>query len=583
MAGISVRRVLLAVLLVTATAAGAAGPGDLDPTFNGGAPVLLDLAKSAPKTTSFQGLAPAPDGGIMVAGATTDDAGNTALLLLRLSAAGSLDPSFASGGVRIVQAGRGDATHRPISYGLAVLPRPGGAGWIVTGGGSMSDGRRTMVAVAFTPNGELDLNYGSGGSTRVPLPGAPGAEILKGEGAVAPDGSVFLAGRLFDTVPKAVLTKLTPAGEPDLNFGTQGTFAGDFSDSSVSKGSGAVAPLLVGNRILLAGGTHDAAGHDALLLARFDAGGTVDGTFGASTGHTAVQAADPTRTVPSSEAFAIARGLNGEIYVTGRADDGDGHAALVVTRFLPSGLVDSSFGSGGTKRLQTADTSTDRNAGSSAQAVAIDPEGRIVLTGYTALGATGGFLESELLVVRLLTGGQVDPTFGAGGVARHRFTTVAGGGTTGSDVVIAADSQTCLVAGVDGTSQFAKGLVSRVLLAPFTPTTTTLPPGSCPTSTPTSALLCRLDVLRADVEGALPSGPLETRLVKPLATSSKRLQASESATGKRRRTALRKARAALIRFRNLLGSRGAVRAIGADVRRQLAGDAKEIAAQASAL
>ena len=183
MAGISVRRVLLAVLLIRATAAGAAGPGDLDPTFNGGAPVLLDLAKSAPKTTGFEGIAPAPDGGIMVAGATTDDAGNTALLLLRLSSAGSLDTSFASGGVRIVQAGRGDATHRPISYGLGVLPRPGGAGWIVTGGGSLSDGRRTMLAVAFTPNGDLDLNYGSGGSTRVPPPGASTVSNLWRQGS----------------------------------------------------------------------------------------------------------------------------------------------------------------------------------------------------------------------------------------------------------------------------------------------------------------------------------------------------------------------------------------------------------------
>ena len=350
MTRISVRRVLLAVLLISATAAGAAGPGDLDPTFNGGAPLLLDLAKSAPKTTDFEGLASAPDGGIMVAGTTTDDVGNTALLLLRLSSTGTLDPSFASGGVRIVQAGRGDATHRPISYGFSVLPRPGGAGWIVTGGGSLSDGRRTMLAAAFTPNGDLDLNYGSGGSTRVPPPAPSTVSIFGAKGAVAPDGSVFLAGRLLDTAPgaitKAVLTKLTPAGEPDLSFATQGTFADDFSDSLLYKGSDAVAPLLVGNRILFAGRTPDAAGDAALLLVRLDPGGTVDGTFGASTGHTTVQAADPTRASPTSEAFAIARGLNGEVYVAGRADDGDGHEALVVTRFLPSGLVDSSFGSG---------------------------------------------------------------------------------------------------------------------------------------------------------------------------------------------------------------------------------------------
>ena len=186
-----------------------------------------------------------------------------------------------------------------------------------------------------------------------------------------------------------------------------------------------------------------------------------------------------------------------------------------------------------------------------------------------------------------LADGQVDTAFGTGGVARHRFTTAAGGGTRGADLLLAADSRTCLVAGDDGTIQNSQGFVSRVLLAPptttttttTTPTTTTLPPGSCPSSTPTAALLCRLDGLRADVEGALPSGALETRLVKPLASSRERLQASEAASGKRRRTALRKARAALVRFRQLLGSRAATRAIGADVRRQLSGDARDIAAQ----
>jgi len=439
---IGVPRVLLAVLLVTAPTAGAAGPGDLDPTFNGGAPVLLDLAESAPKTTALSALAPAADGGIMAAGTTIDAAGDRAVLLLRLSADGSLDPSFASGGVRIVQAGRGDSTHRPISYGFGVLARPGGVGWIVTGGGSLSDGRRTMVAVAFTLDGDLDLGYGSGGSTRVPPPGSITAGIIGAEGAVAPDGAVFLAGKLLDSAPgtigKAVLTKLTPAGEPDPSFGTQGTFAGDFAESLLYEGADAVAPLIVGNRILLAGRTDDSAGDQALLLVRFDAGGTVDGTFGASPGHTVVQAGDPTRDVPTSEAFAIARGPNGELYVAGRADDGDGHAAVVVTRFLPNGLVDASFGSGGTRRLQTADTSTDRNAGSSAQAIAIDPDGRIVVTGYSMSRAVGGVLETEMIVVRLLADGQVDTAFGSGGIARHRFTTVAGGGTSGAALLIAA-------------------------------------------------------------------------------------------------------------------------------------------------
>jgi len=175
---IAARRGLLAVLLLTATEVCAAGSGDLDPIFNGGAPVLLDLAGAAPKTTSFAALAPAPDGGIMMAGTTINDAGDMALLLLRPSATGSLGPAFADGGVRIVLAGRGDATLRPISYAFRLLQRPDWAGWFVSGGGSFRDGRQTMVAIAFTPNGELDLDdvrsqFAAEAKANISLVGAP--------------------------------------------------------------------------------------------------------------------------------------------------------------------------------------------------------------------------------------------------------------------------------------------------------------------------------------------------------------------------------------------------------------------------
>jgi len=50
-------------------------PGDPDPSFNGGQPVLLDLARGTPRRTWLNGAAVDAQGGIVVTGYASDENG----------------------------------------------------------------------------------------------------------------------------------------------------------------------------------------------------------------------------------------------------------------------------------------------------------------------------------------------------------------------------------------------------------------------------------------------------------------------------------------------------------------------------
>jgi len=93
--------------MLAAPAARALGPGDLDPTFNGGTPVLIDAAQGSRPVTGVGGVAVEADGSVMVAGGTRDAQDRGATYLARLTTDGMLDPAFATGGVPVTQVGLG--------------------------------------------------------------------------------------------------------------------------------------------------------------------------------------------------------------------------------------------------------------------------------------------------------------------------------------------------------------------------------------------------------------------------------------------------------------------------------------------
>ena len=121
-----------------------------------------------------------------------------------------------------------------------------------------------------------------------------------------------------------------------------------------------------------------------------------------------------TTPVGGGGAFAVALQSDGKIVAAG---SGFFSTRFAVVRYLPTGLLDPTFGSGGFILALPPGA-----ASGVARSVAVQPDGRIVVAGEV----TDATAAAALGVVRLLPDGQPDATFGgAGGVVTG--TGVAGG------------------------------------------------------------------------------------------------------------------------------------------------------------
>ena len=140
-----------------------------------------------------------------------------------------------------------------------------------------------------------------------------------------------------------------------------------------------------------------------LRLSRFLPDGDLDLTFGVG--------GSTTFALPDSLARALAIDSSGRFVVVGETTNG-GDSEVWVARFTAAGAADTSFGGGDgwTSFDWTAATAT---AGvDSGDAIAVDSSDRPVVGGWTDANTPG----SQMAIARLTTAGALDPTFGSGGI-----------------------------------------------------------------------------------------------------------------------------------------------------------------------
>jgi uncharacterized delta-60 repeat protein len=121
---------------------------------------------------------------------------------------------------------------------------------------------------------------------------------------------------------------------------------------------------------------------------------------------------------------------DGKIVVAGIGDD-----KVAVARYTKSGILDPTFGAGG--KVTTAVGSR-----SSAGAVTLQPDGKIVVAGRTTSGSDYAFA-----LVRYTSTGALDPSFGTGGIV----TTPFGEGFAGARAIVLQPDGKLVVAGIAGT------------------------------------------------------------------------------------------------------------------------------------
>jgi uncharacterized delta-60 repeat protein len=142
---------------------------------------------------------------------------------------------------------------------------------------------------------------------------------------------------------------------------------------------------------------------------------------------------------------------DGKIVIAGTAAPARNGYAILLLRFLPDGTLDPSFGTGGRVWSDLVTLATpltgavvgDAALGSSsASAVAIQPDGRIVVGGSTQSGASTAFA-----VMRYLSDGRPDESFGSGGLTVTDFDQSTNDGVGG--LVLLPDGR-ILAAGAGG-------------------------------------------------------------------------------------------------------------------------------------
>lgn len=139
------------------------------------------------------------------------------------------------------------------------------------------------------------------------------------------------------------------------------------------------------------------------------------------------------------EAYAMALQPDGSIVVAGTSGYG-GTQDFVAVRYLSDGTLDPSFGNGG-KALLSIDFGDDI-----ARALALQPDGKVLLGGYSYTSNGIGFA-----LARLNTDGSADASFGAGGF----ITTVLPGDIASQARAIALQQDGRIVLAGGGTEGFA--------------------------------------------------------------------------------------------------------------------------------
>jgi uncharacterized delta-60 repeat protein len=355
-----------------------------------------------------------PDGRIVVAG-QREVGGSSEFAVARYLADGSLDPSFAGTGWTSISVA-------DLGYGNGVALQPDGK--IVVAGSSNAGGTVDFaVARLLVPQGTFDPTYGGGdGRSLTDLGGGEFGNAV----ALQQDGSIVVAGERGGNF--AVARLLVPQGTLDPSYGG-GT---GWSDANFGRDDyGNAVALQPDGKIVVAGYSNAGGTLDFAVARLLVPQGTFDPSYGLGTGRSLIDVGG------GDVGRAVALQSDGKIIVAGSSG---GNFAVI--RLQPNGVLDTTFGTEGKSIVDFG------GADEPGRAVALQPDGKIVVAGSTNANGTYDFS-----VARLQPNGLLDTTFGTGGKSIVDF----GGNDVGFAIALQPDGR-IVVAGesdANGTKDFA--------------------------------------------------------------------------------------------------------------------------------
>lgn len=187
-----------------------------------------------------------------------------------------------------------------------------------------------------------------------------------------------------------------------------------------------------------------------LFIARLDATGRLDGTFGAGgrAGHPSPGASEAARNGP-----AVAVQADGKVVLAAEGNPGPGSSNLHVARYLPDGAFDPGFGSGGETVLTLSTKSLPAGA-------LIGADGSVSVPTPQCCGGGTPLFGGGFSVARLLANGQPDP--GWAGSGRLLFATPGAQGAI-EGAALAPDGGLVLTFEEEGSTASTVGNVVKLL------------------------------------------------------------------------------------------------------------------------
>ena len=266
-----------------------------------------------------------------------------------------------------------------------------------------------------------------------------------------PDGSLVMDG-FGNAGATSVLARVTDTGAVDTGFGTIGIglVIYNFNDH-LNDELHAIVRMSDGR--FVGCGQMGGTGTD-FLVARFNSDGMLDLSFGGAGYVSTTYLTSGVAGEQIDVCNAVAVQSDGKIVTAGyTTEDGPEHVAVV--RYNTDSTLDASFGSGGKLDI---DASVGPTLDSSAQALLIQPDGKLLVAGNAE-----GPSNSDFLVLRLNTDGSLDQTFGTNGIARNSI----GGFDVANAMVLQPDGRIVLAGQSDGDFALARYTASGALDSSF--------------------------------------------------------------------------------------------------------------------
>ena len=326
------------------------------------------------------------DGSIYLCGLTYITYAQSEVLLVKLLADGTPDPGFGTNGVIHTLIGSGDAQ----ANGIAIDANDK----IVLGGSAGPFGAYDALIMRCNADGTPDATFsGDGIQTATAITG----EDLLLDVAILADGSIVGAGYAdISFNMKAVLVRVDANGDLVNAFDGDGVMIPSYS-VTLDRAFGI---LSEGQQFYVCGGLNASASNEDAYLAKHNDDGTLVSGFG--TGGIATMDVNE-----EDVALDIARQTDGRLVISGTTGQFGFFVPrdFLVARLTDAGAPDVTFDTDGVVTTSIQPDFDDANG------VAIQPDGKIVVAGFTA------GLDNDLVIARYLvdagTSGIADPAQGS--------------------------------------------------------------------------------------------------------------------------------------------------------------------------